>query len=131
MSSAADFTSEAFVGRVDARRRDANSDLIGITGGLNLIVAAIVYWNTVYLEQAVATLRAAGLEIPDELLQHLSPLTWEQIVLTGEYRWMADVARRPRQRRELRATGETTAPLVGRGTLLDRIPAMITSSRPH
>jgi len=43
-------------------------------GGLNLVVAAIVFWNTVYLEQAVDTLRAAGLEIPDELLKHLSPL---------------------------------------------------------
>jgi TnpA family transposase len=30
-------------------------------GGLNLVVAAIVYWNTVYLEQAVAKLSAAGL----------------------------------------------------------------------
>jgi TnpA family transposase len=29
-----------------------------------------VYWNTVYLEQAVATLRVEGLEIPEELLQH-------------------------------------------------------------
>ncbi len=32
-------------------------------GGLNLVVAAIVFWNTVYLEPAVATLRAAGLEV--------------------------------------------------------------------
>ncbi len=45
------------------------------------------------LEQAVATLRADGSEIPDELLQHLSPLAWEHIVLTGEYRWTSDVAR--------------------------------------
>ena len=29
-------------------------------GGLNLVVAAIVYWNTVYLEQAVAMLGAAN-----------------------------------------------------------------------
>jgi TnpA family transposase len=80
-------------------------------GGLNLVVAAIVYWNTVYLEQAVATLRIAGLEIPDELLQHLSPLAWEHIVLTGEYRWTSDVARHPGQRRELRPTTDATAPL--------------------
>ena len=80
-------------------------------GGLNLVVAAIVYWNTVYLEQAVATLSAAGLAVPDELLQHLSPLAWEHIVLTGEYRWTSDAARRPGQRRELRATAEATAPL--------------------
>jgi TnpA family transposase len=80
-------------------------------GGLNLVVAAIVYWNTVYLEQAVATLSAAGLHIPDGLLQHLSPLAWEHIVLTGEYRWTADVARRPGQRRELRPNPDAAAPL--------------------
>jgi hypothetical protein len=78
---------------------------------LNLVVAAIVYWNTLYIEQAVATLRAAGLTVPDELLQHLSPLAWEHIVLTGEYRWTSDVARRPGQRRELRPTADATGPL--------------------
>ena len=80
-------------------------------GGLNLVVAAIVYWNTVYFEQAVATLSAAGLEIPDELLQHLSPLAWEHIILAGEYRWASDVARRPGQRRELRPSADAPGPL--------------------
>ena len=47
---------------------------------------AIVLWNTVYLERAVQTLRAGGTAVPDELLQHLSPLAWEHIILTGEYR---------------------------------------------
>ncbi len=42
-------------------------------GGLNLVVAAIVLWNTVYLERAVETLRASGTVVPDELLKHLSP----------------------------------------------------------
>jgi len=77
-------------------------------GGLNLVVAAIVYWNTVYLEHAVATLRAAGADIPDELLHHLSPLAREHIVLTGEYRWASDATRRPGQRRELRPTADAT-----------------------
>jgi Tn3 transposase DDE domain len=89
-------------------------------GGLNLVVAAIVYWNTVYLEQAVATLSASGLEIPDELLQHLSPLAWEHIVLTGEYRWTADVAppsrsttRTSPEHRRCRAVGQQpTGPTV-------------------
>ncbi len=71
-------------------------------GGLNLVVAAIVLWNTVYLERAVETLRASGTVVPDELLQHLSLLAWEHIVLTGEYRWGSDQTRRPGQRRELR-----------------------------
>ena len=55
-------------------------------GGLNLVPAAIVLWKTVYLEWAVETLRAGGTVVPDELL-HLSPLAWEHIILTGEYRW--------------------------------------------
>ena len=71
-------------------------------GGLNLVVAAIVLWNTVYLERAVETLRAGGTVVPDELLQHLSPLAWEHIILTGEYRWGSDETRQPGQRRELR-----------------------------
>ena len=31
--------------------------------------------------------RVAGLEIPAEFLAHISPLGWEHINLTGEYRW--------------------------------------------
>ena len=55
--------------------------------GLNLIVALISTWNTVYLERAVETLRAEGQDVPDEVLAHLSPLTWEHIGLTGDYTW--------------------------------------------
>jgi TnpA family transposase len=55
--------------------------------GLNLVVAAIVLWNTVYIERAVETLRKRGEEIDDSLLQHLSPLGWEHINLTGDYVW--------------------------------------------
>ena len=55
--------------------------------GLNLVVAAIVLWNTVYLERAVEDLRRRGHGIDDGLLQHLSPLGWEHINLTGDYLW--------------------------------------------
>lgn len=55
--------------------------------GLNLVVAAIVLWNTVYLERAVRTLRAHGQMVDDDLLQYLSPLGWEHINLTGDYTW--------------------------------------------
>ena len=50
--------------------------------GLNLVVAAIVLWNTVYLERAIKGLREAGQLIKDSLLTHLSPLGWEHINLT-------------------------------------------------
>ena len=55
--------------------------------GLNLVVAAIVLWNTVYLEKAVRSLKEHGQPVDDSLLQHLSPLGWEHINLTGDYVW--------------------------------------------
>jgi len=58
--------------------------------GLNLVTAAIVLWNTVYLERAVEALRATGVSVDDTLLQYLSPLGWEHINLTGDYVWRQD-----------------------------------------
>lgn len=55
--------------------------------GLNLVVAAIVLWNTVYLERAVQSLRDSGKIVDDKLLIHLSPLGWEHINLNGNYVW--------------------------------------------
>lgn len=55
--------------------------------GLNLVAAAIVLWNTVYLESAVQALCAASAEVDDKLLSNLSPLGWEHINLTGDYIW--------------------------------------------
>ena len=42
--------------------------------GLNLVVAAIVLWNTVYLERAVRALRDSGKKVDEKLLPHMSPL---------------------------------------------------------
>jgi TnpA family transposase len=42
--------------------------------GLNLLVAAIILWNTVYLQRAVDHLRKQGIEPGPNDLAHLSPL---------------------------------------------------------
>ena len=55
--------------------------------GLNLVVAAIILWNTVYLEKAIYALKDKGQTVNEDLLQHLSPLGWEHINLTGDYVW--------------------------------------------
>lgn len=55
--------------------------------GLNLLVTAIILWNTRYLEKAVTALREQGEIIDDAMLAHLSPLGWEHINLTGDYIW--------------------------------------------
>ena len=55
--------------------------------GMNLLAAVIIYWNTSRLSEIVANLTANGDAPPPELLAHVSPLGWEHINLTGEYRW--------------------------------------------
>ena len=72
--------------------------------GLSLLTAAIVHWNTTYLDHAVQQLRAQGVSIPDELLAHVAPLGWEHIALTGDYDW--NTAKPVHALRPLRAVPE-------------------------
>ena len=74
------------LGRIRDRTREAQQPR---ASGLNLVTAAIILWNTVYLERAVETLRHRGEVIPAELLNHLAPLGWQHINLTGDYLWGA------------------------------------------
>ena len=76
--------------------------------GLNLVIAAIILWNTVYLGRAVEALKAQGQTIDDELLQHLSPLGWEHINLTGDYTWRPSAELERDGYRPLRSVPETS-----------------------
>ena len=58
--------------------------------GLNLLTAAIVLWNTVYLERATEALQSDRQLVNAELLRFLSPLGWEHINLTGDYLWRSN-----------------------------------------
>ena len=58
--------------------------------GLNLLVAAIILWNTRYLQAAFDALAARGAAVPPDLMRHVAPLGWEHISLTGDYVWAAD-----------------------------------------
>ena len=55
--------------------------------GLNLVIAAIVYWNSTYIADAVAHMRDQGKAVPAVLLAHTSPLTWEHIGFSGDFLW--------------------------------------------
>ena len=78
--------------------------------GLSLITAAIVHWNTVYLDRGVRQLRARGAAVPDDLLAHVAPLGWEHIGLTGDYVWTeANPAEPFRPLREVRSMFQTLA----------------------
>jgi len=55
--------------------------------GLNLVIAAIVYWNSTYIADAVAHLHAIGEDVPDDLLAHTSPVGWGHIAFSGDFLW--------------------------------------------
>ena len=74
---------------------------IGLSG-LNLLVAAIILWNTTYLQRAVDHLRIQGHHPASGDLAHLSPLGWEHINLTGDYRWDTSPTLGPDEFRPLR-----------------------------
>ncbi len=65
----------------------------GANGGVadGLVVAAELSGNLLGVQTALGGAQqlaaAQGTAVPDEFLQHLSPLGWERIILTGEYRW--------------------------------------------
>ena len=73
--------------------------------GLNLLIAAIILWNTRYLEQALVELERQGINVSPAIVTHVAPLGWEHIGLTGDYVWsdggqQSDGAPRPLRRRE-------------------------------
>lgn len=45
------------------------------------------HWNTVYIEKPIELLRFQGMEIPEEYVRHISPLSWEHTALTVDYIW--------------------------------------------
>ena len=50
---------------------------------LNLVVAAIILWNTAYLDQALQLLHEEGVSVPEDYLRHISPLGWEHITIAS------------------------------------------------
>ncbi|MEM6281998.1 MAG: Tn3 family transposase [Chloroflexota bacterium] len=69
---------------------------------LNLVVSAIAIWNTIYIEKAVEHLRHQGWAITDKHLEHLTPLGWEHISLTGDYIWNPNLSTNLTNLRDLR-----------------------------
>ena len=64
---------------------------------LNLFVAAVILWNTRYLQLA-----AADLGVGRETIRHIAPLEWEHLSLTGDCAWHAEGQPSPGELRPLR-----------------------------
>jgi len=90
-----------FFNRLGEVRDRAFEDQQNRASGLNLVMQAITVWNTVYIDRAIAELRKHR-RIDDALLQHVSPLGWGHIILTGDYDWGGDKQLKPGEFRALR-----------------------------
>lgn len=77
----------AFFNRLDEILDRGFEELRFRASGLSLLTAAIMLWNTVYLERATSAVAGRDPEFDDVLLQYLSALGCEHINLTGGYTW--------------------------------------------
>jgi hypothetical protein len=74
------------------------------------LIAAIILWNTRYLEQALIELERQVINVSPAIV---APLGWEHIGLTGDYLWSdgeqrSDGALRPLRRRESMPAAQTS-----------------------
>jgi len=93
-------------GRLGELRDRAFEDQMHRASCLHLIMAAIAAWNTVYLTEAIATLRKRGEDIPEATVAHIAPLGWEHIHLIGNYHFAPPSGRSLENLRPLRLQGE-------------------------
>jgi TnpA family transposase len=99
-----------FFNRLGQVRDRAYESQLHRARGLNLLVAAIVLWNSRYLDEAVGALRRHGYDVPDPILAHVWPLAWDHINLTGDYTWSGDAPPDSARLRDLRLD-QLTPPL--------------------
>ena len=69
-----DYLLPHFLHQLGEFRNRAAETMAHRASGLNLVVNAIILWNTVYLSRAVDYIRSQGIIIPEELLSSVSPL---------------------------------------------------------
>ena len=69
-------------GELRQRYREGQEDQLGALG---LAVNVVVLWNTIYMDAALAQLRAEGFDVRDEDVARLSPLGFKHINMLGRY----------------------------------------------
>jgi len=83
-------------------RRGSEEELLNEAACLNLVVNAIIVWNTVYMGRAIQRLRQEGFAVRDEDLPHLWPTRFEHINVHGKMRFHLENRPRKGQLRTLR-----------------------------
>jgi len=80
-----------FFGRRGIMRDRAFQDQMHRASCLVLLMASVIAWNTVYLTDAIETLRGQNVDIPDALLPHIAPLGRRHINVLGRYSFTAPI----------------------------------------
>lgn len=76
---------KVFFGSLGEIRERTYEEQLNTASSLNLLLAAIVVWNTVHLQACVKKLRSDGEQVQDEDLRYLSPLLRHHIGIYGQY----------------------------------------------
>ena len=76
---------KVFFGSLGEVRDRTYEDQLNAASSLNLLLAAIVCWNTVHLQACIKKLRADGVAVQDEDLRYPSPLLRHHIGIYGQY----------------------------------------------
>ena len=61
---------------------------------LNLVIAAISFWNTIYMDKAAGHLARTTPLYDAKLLAHTSPLGWDHVSLSDDFDWHSGAAER-------------------------------------
>jgi len=69
-------------GELRQRYREGQEDQLGALG---LVVNAVILWNTIYMDAALAELRPEGVDVRDEDIARLSPLGHGHLNVLGRY----------------------------------------------
>lgn len=74
-------------GELRQRYRQGLEDQLGALG---LVLNAVVWWNSLYIDAAVTRLRAEGFPATEEMCARLSPLGFDHINFLGSYTFPSD-----------------------------------------
>jgi TnpA family transposase len=76
---------KVFFGSLGEIRERTYEEQLNTASSLNLLLAAIVVWNTVHLQACVKKLRSDGEQVIDDDLRYVSPLLRHHIGIYGQY----------------------------------------------
>lgn len=93
---------DVFIANEGKIRKRTQEDQLNQASCLNLVVNAIMVWNTVYIQAVLDQLRNEGYEPGEEDIKHLSPARSEHINMYGKYYFNVEEGLKRKELRELR-----------------------------